>query len=42
MSRRPYLSYTGKLRDEIWDRYQRGESLTSIGRSVNPPVLVPT
>jgi len=34
MSRRPYLSYTGKLRDEIWDRYQRGESLTSIGRSI--------
>ena len=34
MSRRPYLNYTGKLRDEIWDRYQRGESLTSIGRSI--------
>lgn len=32
MARRPRLKYTEEIKSEIWDRYQRGESLRSIGR----------
>ncbi len=32
MSRRRRRSFTAAQRKEIWDRYQRGESLTGIGR----------
>jgi len=32
MSHRPRIKYTTKQRNEIWDRWQRGESMSSIGR----------
>jgi IS30 family transposase len=35
MARRARLHYTQSIKTEIWDRYQRGESLWSIARSIN-------
>ena len=32
MSRRPRIYFTDKQKAEIWDRWQRGESMSSIGR----------
>ena len=32
MAHRPRIKYTTKQRNEIWDRWQRGESMSSIGR----------
>lgn len=36
-SRRSRLNYTAELKSEIWDKYQRGESLWSIARSIDRP-----
>ena len=33
MTRRTYIKYTDEIRSDIWDRYQLGDSLKSIGRS---------
>jgi len=35
MARRPRLNYTAELKAELWDQYQRGLSLSEIGRSIN-------
>ena len=32
MAHRPRIKYTTEQRNEIWDRWQRGESQSSIGR----------
>ena len=32
MAHRPRIYYTAEQRAEIWDRWQRGESLNAIGR----------
>lgn len=33
MTRRTRIKYTKEIKSEIWDRYQQGESLNSIGRA---------
>ena len=35
MARRPRLLYTNEIKAEIWNKYQQGESLWSIARSIN-------
>ena len=35
MAYRARLHYTDELKSEIWDKYQRGDSLWSIARSIN-------
>ena len=35
MAYRTRLKYTKELKGEIWDKYQQGESLWSIARSIN-------
>ena len=35
MKYRQRTFYTGKQKSEMWDRWQRGESLSSIGRRFN-------
>ncbi len=37
MPRKPRLNYTDDLKAEIWRKYQRGESLWSIARSIDRP-----
>jgi len=37
MARRTRIKYTKEVKSEIWDRYQHGESLTSIGRAFDRP-----
>jgi len=37
MTYRTRIKYTAKQKGEIWDRWQRGESLTTIGRAFNRP-----
>jgi len=32
MKYRPRVFFTGKQKSEIWERWQRGESMNSIGR----------
>ncbi|MGB7224331.1 MAG: IS30 family transposase, partial [Bradyrhizobium sp.] len=32
MKRRPRIHYSAALRSEIWDRWQAGEPMSSIGR----------
>lgn len=34
---RSRIKYTDELKSEIWDKYKQGESLRSIGRSINRP-----
>jgi transposase, IS30 family len=40
MTYRTRIKYTATQRAEIWDRWQRGESLNSIGRGTDPPIRV--
>ena len=35
MKYRTRIYYSAKQKNEMWDRWQRGESLTSIGRAFN-------
>ncbi len=35
MARRPRLLYTNEIKAEIWNKYQQGESLWSIARSID-------
>ena len=35
MVRQPLIHYTKELKAEIWSKYQRGDSLWSIARSIN-------
>ena len=35
--RRKKIDYTTELKAEIWNRYKRGDSITSIGRSIDRP-----
>ena len=35
MAYRRRIFFTDKQKSEIWDRWQRGESMSSIGRSFN-------
>jgi hypothetical protein len=35
MKRRPRIYFTSKQKSEIWDRWQRGTSMSSIGRGFN-------
>ena len=35
MTYRTRINYSPKQKSEMWDRWQRGESLSSIGRSFN-------
>lgn len=35
MARKPRLHYTAELRSRIWDKYEQGESLWSIARSID-------
>ena len=37
MTYRTRIKYTAKQKDEMWDRWQRGESLHSIGRAFDRP-----
>ena len=37
MARRTRLKYTEEMRSYIWDRYQLGDSVKSIGRSFDRP-----
>jgi hypothetical protein len=37
MAYRTRLKYTKQQKEEMWDRWQRGESLTSIGRAFDRP-----
>lgn len=37
MSYRTRIKYTSAQRAEIWDRWQRGESLNAIGRAFDRP-----
>jgi IS30 family transposase len=37
MTLRPRIKYTAEQKAEMWDRWQRGESLTSIGRGFDRP-----
>ncbi len=37
MTYRTRIKYTAKQKDEMWDRWQRGESLHSIGRACDRP-----
>ena len=37
MAYRTRIKYTAAQRAEIWDRWQRGESLNSIGRAFDRP-----
>ena len=37
MARRTRLQYTDEIRSYIWDRYQLGDSVKSIGRSFDRP-----
>ena len=37
MSQRPRIYYSAKQRAEIWDRWQRGESMNAIGRVFDRP-----
>ena len=37
MAYRTRIKYTAKQKTEIWDRWQRGESMRSIGRLFNRP-----
>ena len=37
MRYRTRIKYTTKQKNDIWDRWQRGESLTSIGRLFDRP-----
>jgi len=34
---RTRINYTAKMKAEIWDRWQRGESMNSIGRVFDRP-----
>ncbi len=34
---RSRIHYTDELKSEIWNKYKQGESLRSIGRSINRP-----
>ena len=34
---RTRIKYTAKQKDEMWDRWQRGESIKSIGRVFDRP-----
>ena len=48
MSYRTRIKYTSAQKEEIWDRWKKGESLTSIGRLFDRPsssifsILAPT
>ena len=35
MKRRPRIHYSAALRSEIWDRWQAGEPMSSIGRRLD-------
>ena len=37
MTYRTRIKYTAKQKDEMWDRWQRGESLKAIGRVFDRP-----
>ncbi len=37
MALRPRIYYNAEQKAEMWDRWQRGESLTSIGRGFDRP-----
>ncbi len=37
MTYRTRINYTAKQKDEMWDRWQRGESLNAIGRAFDRP-----
>lgn len=37
MTYRTHIKYTAEQKSEIWDRWQRGESLNSIGRGFDRP-----
>ena len=37
MALRPRIKYSAEQKAEMWDRWQRGESLTSIGRGFDRP-----
>ena len=37
MPRRSRLKYTKEIKAEIWDKYEQGLSLWSIGRAINRP-----
>ncbi|MEE9552479.1 MAG: IS30 family transposase, partial [Gammaproteobacteria bacterium] len=37
MTYRTRINYTAKQKDEMWDRWQRGESLNAIGRVFDRP-----
>lgn len=37
MTYRTRINYTAKQIDEMWDRWQRGESLNAIGRAFDRP-----
>ncbi len=37
MPYRTRINYTAKQKEEMWDRWQKGESLTSIGRAFDRP-----
>jgi len=39
MANRTRLNYTTALKTELWDRWQRGESLNSVGRAFEVAVI---